>query len=74
MEEKKKVVRHREGTSFRFRPDTLQLIDKLSEQLGINKTAVVEMAVRKLAGREKVKIEKPGTLFAGHDGKEDARE
>jgi hypothetical protein len=42
-------------TSFRISHHGSELIATLAEKLGINKTAVVEQAVRKLAEREGVK-------------------
>jgi hypothetical protein len=39
-------------TSFRLSDECLRLIARLSETLGINQTAVIEQAVRKLARAE----------------------
>ena len=39
-------------TSFRLSDEALRLIARLSETLGINQTAVIEQAVRKLARAE----------------------
>jgi hypothetical protein len=39
-------------TSFRLSDECLRLVARLSETLGINQTAVVEQAVRKLARAE----------------------
>lgn len=40
-------------TSFRLSPEAAKLLETLSERLGVSKTAVIEMAVRKL-GRQEV--------------------
>ena len=42
-------------TSIRLTEDAKKLIESLSEKLGVNQTAVIEMAVRKLAEIEKVR-------------------
>lgn len=39
--------------NFRLSPEALELIRELSEQLGLSQAAVLELAVRKLAEREK---------------------
>lgn len=39
-------------TSFRLSDECLRLIARLSENLGINQTAVIEQAVRRLARAE----------------------
>jgi hypothetical protein len=39
-------------TSFRLSEECLRLLARLSETLGINQTAVIEQAVRKLARAE----------------------
>lgn len=40
------------ATSFRLSEQALQLIKALARKLGISQTAVIEMAVRKLAEKE----------------------
>jgi hypothetical protein len=50
-------------TSFQLSDECLRLITRLSETLGINQTAVVEQAVRKLAGGEL-----PAEELAAHKG------
>ena len=42
-------IPERFATSFRLSRAALDLIDKISASLGIGKTAVVELAVRKMA-------------------------
>lgn len=41
-------------TSFRLSDEALELIAKLATHLGVSQAAVIEMAVRLLAKREKV--------------------
>lgn len=41
-------------TSFRLSDEAKELIKKLSEHLGISEAAIIEMAVRLLAKREKL--------------------
>jgi hypothetical protein len=53
----KRAGRTKQGTSFRLSPKTVRLIEALSEQLGVNKTAVVEQAVRLMARREKATLD-----------------
>ena len=48
----------RKATSYRFTDTALELIDHLSEKLGVSKTAVIEIALRKLAEAEKIEAEK----------------
>lgn len=43
------------NTSIRLTPEAKELIERLSEKLGINQTSVIEMAVRVLAEKEKVR-------------------
>jgi len=44
-------------TSFRFSDDAKFYIAALAVKLGISKTAVIEIAVRKLADAENIKME-----------------
>jgi predicted DNA-binding protein len=44
-------------TTIRLTDEAKELIERLSKKLGINKTAVIEQAVRVLAEKEKVKSE-----------------
>jgi hypothetical protein len=46
------MTKPRSGTSYRLSEGTQKLLDHLSVRLGITKTSVVEMAVRKLAFAE----------------------
>jgi predicted transcriptional regulator len=39
-------------TSYRLSAEALRLIDQLATKLGLGKTAVLELAIRKLAERE----------------------
>jgi hypothetical protein len=39
-------------TSYRFTKDARDLIDRLSDALGVSRTAVIELAVRRLARTE----------------------
>ena len=41
------------ATSFRLSKAALDLIERISRNLGIGKTAVVELAVRQMAQKEK---------------------
>jgi len=41
--------------SFRLSDDALRLIAAIANKLGIGRTAVLEMAIRKLAEKENVK-------------------
>lgn len=41
------------GTSFRLSKDALLIISKLSVELGISKTAVIELSVRSLQEKER---------------------
>ena len=45
----------RKATSYRLTTTVLELICSLSEALGLNQTAVIELAVRELAKRNKIK-------------------
>lgn len=40
-------------TSFRLSYEAIRLIDDLSERLGLKRSAVIELAVRELAGKYK---------------------
>lgn len=40
-------------TSFRLSDEAVRLIDDLSEMLGLKRSAVVELALRELAGKYK---------------------
>jgi biotin operon repressor len=42
-------------TSMRLSPLAILLLEKLAKKLGLSRTAVVEMAVRRLAEAERVK-------------------
>jgi hypothetical protein len=42
----------KEATSFRLSPEALELIRELAQKLGITRTAVVELAVRRIAKDE----------------------
>lgn len=46
----------KKASTYRFSDDARFLIDALAKQLGISKTDVLEMAVRKLAKKEKVEL------------------
>jgi hypothetical protein len=46
------------NASFRISPDALRLMKAVAEAKGISQTAVVEIALRDLAKREKIRIEK----------------
>lgn len=48
-----------EHTSIRFTPEARRLLEALSQRLGVSKTAVLEMAVRKFAEREGVSGNEP---------------
>lgn len=45
--------------SFRFDPETKELLDALSAQLGVNRVGVMRMALRQLARREGVTVGAP---------------
>lgn len=45
-------------TSLRFTKEDKALLDKLSAKLGIKQTSVIQLAIRKLAENEKVRLEK----------------
>jgi predicted transcriptional regulator len=40
------------ATSYRFSPETAEIIDRLAAALGVKKTAVIEMALHKLMREE----------------------
>ena len=42
-------------TSIRLTPEAKELIERLSQKLGINQTSVIEMAIRVLADKENVR-------------------
>jgi len=42
-------------TSIRLTSEAKELIERLSQKLGINQTSVIEMAIRVLAEKEKVR-------------------
>lgn len=44
-------------TNFRLSSHCKAILAVLSQKLGINNTSVVELAVRKLAEKEKVKVD-----------------
>ncbi|HEY4033966.1 MAG TPA: hypothetical protein VGL94_08410 [Ktedonobacteraceae bacterium] len=46
----------KEATSYRLTTEVKQLIKLLAQKLGVNETSIVELAVRKLAKEEDVKI------------------
>ena len=43
------------ATSIRLTSEAKQLIERLSNKLGINQTSVIEMAIRVLAEKENVR-------------------
>ena len=45
-------------TSFRFTNTDKTLLKKLSERLGISQTAVVKLAIRRLAQQEGIRLER----------------
>jgi hypothetical protein len=47
-------MRKKNPTTIRFTPKAKKLVGKLSEVLGVTKTAVIEMAIREKAKREKI--------------------
>lgn len=50
-----RTPRPKKSTSFRLTEDALALIEALAKSLGIDKSSVVEIAVRKLASAEGVR-------------------
>jgi predicted DNA-binding protein len=46
----------KEATSYRLTTEVKQLIKLLAQKLGVNETSVIELAVRKLAKEEEVKV------------------
>ena len=45
---------NKEQTSMRLTPEASRLLEKLAKKLGVSRTAVMEMAVRRLAEVEKI--------------------
>lgn len=58
------------NASFRISPDALRLMKAMAEAKGISQTAVVEIALRDLAKREKIRIEKTKIDQANLPGEE----
>lgn len=58
------------NASFRISPDALRLMKSMAEAKGISQTAVVEIALRDLAKREKIRIEKTKIDQANLPGEE----
>ncbi len=58
------------NASFRISPDALRLMKAMAETKGISQTAVVEIALRDLAKREKIRIEKTKIDQANLPGEE----
>jgi hypothetical protein len=50
------LLMERKPTSFRLSTVALRLISLLGESLGLSQTAVIEMAVRELAKRNKIAL------------------
>ena len=50
-------MRRQESTSIRISPDGKEILRRISRHMGINQTAVIEVAIRKLARSEGVNIE-----------------
>ena len=46
------TMRKKNPTAIRFTPKARELLEGLAEHLGVTKTAVMEMAIRKLAQKE----------------------
>jgi len=46
---------NKEQTSMRLTPEAKRLLEKLAKKLGVSRTAVMEMAVRRMAEVEKIK-------------------
>lgn len=53
-ESKSKTPREKNPTSFRLYPDTLRRIDRLAAELHVDKSSVVELAIRALWKREEM--------------------
>jgi predicted DNA-binding protein len=49
------MKKDRNATSIRLTPEAKELIARLSQKLGVNQTSVIEMAIRVLAEKEKVR-------------------
>jgi len=49
------MKKHPQQTSIRLTPEAKDLIERLSQKLGINQTSVIEMAIRVLAEKENVR-------------------
>jgi len=47
-------MRAKRQTGIRFTPQADELIKKMADALGVTKTAVIEMAIREKAKREKI--------------------
>jgi hypothetical protein len=45
----------KQPTSMRFSPEAIRLLEKRAKKLGLSRTGVIEMAVRRLAEVEKIK-------------------
>jgi predicted DNA-binding protein len=45
-------MRNKKATSFRLKPETLDLLEQLKELLGISQASVVEMLIRDRARKE----------------------
>lgn len=54
MKSGERPARNQRATSYRLSPEALALIEALSKRLGVSRAAVVEVAVRHLARREKI--------------------
>jgi predicted DNA-binding protein len=48
---------NKESISFRLTPEAIALIKQLAKKLGVSQADIVEMAIRKKAEEEGVKIE-----------------
>jgi len=55
LTEKETCMRHKILTSMAISRQAIELIEKMALKLGLSKTAIMEMAIRKLAEREDVK-------------------
>lgn len=48
------TVTMKHGTSFRLSGEALRLLAEMSAKMGVSQTAVLEMAIREIAKRQKV--------------------
>ena len=46
------MVKNKSNTSVRLTPEATELLKELATKLGVSQTAVIEMAIRKLANLE----------------------